>query len=129
MLKVFEDFLLAKETLESDGAGSVLVIDGGGSLRCAMLGGKLMQLAIDNDWAGILINGCVRDSAAIGTTPIGVKALATQPERPSKLGGGQADIPAHFAGVVFHPGHLLYADADGALLSETDLLVITDSDD
>ena len=71
----------------------------------------------------------MRDSAAIGTIPIGVKALATQPERPSKLGGGQADIPAHFAGVVFHPGHFLYADADGALLSETDLLGITDSDD
>jgi regulator of ribonuclease activity A len=76
-----------------------------------------------------LINGCVRDCATIGTPPIGVKALATQPERPSKLGGGQAEIPVHFAGVVFHPGHFLYADADGALLSETDLLVITGSDD
>jgi regulator of ribonuclease activity A len=128
MLKVFEDFLLVKETLESDGAESVLIIDGGGSLRCAMLGGTLMQPVIDNDWAENLINGCVRDGATIGTPPIGVKALATQSEWPSK-GGGQADIPAHFARVVFHPGHFLYADVDGALLSETDLLGITDSDD
>tara|TARA_B100001079_G_C16407629_1_gene514561 strand:- start:3233 stop:3742 length:510 start_codon:yes stop_codon:yes gene_type:complete len=128
-LKVFEDFLLIKQTLESDGAGCVLVIDGGGSLRCAMIGDKLAQLALDNNWVGVLINGCLRDSAAISTLPIGVKALATQPARPSKLGGGQADIPVHFAGVVFHPGHFLYADADGVLLSETDLLGITDSDD
>ncbi len=121
-LKVFEDFLLIKQTLESDGAGHVLVIDGGGSLRCAMLGDKLAQLALDNNWAGLLINGCLRDSAAISTLPIGVRALATHPARPSKQGGGQTDIPVHFAGVVFQPGQFLYADADGILLSETDLV-------
>lgn len=128
-LKSFEDFSLTKDTLGTTGDGHVLVIDGGGSLRCAMLGDKLAQLAIDNDWAGILINSCVRDSATICTLPIGVKALTTHPARPVNRGGGQANIPVTFAGVVFHPEQFLYADTDGVLLSETDLLVITGSDD
>jgi len=121
-LKVFESFGITKSTLATDGEGHVLVIDGGGSVRCAMLGDKLAQLAIDHNWKGILINGCVRDSAAISALPIGVKALTTNPTRPSLEGEGQLDIPIRFAGVTFHPGHFLYADADGVVLSEQDLL-------
>jgi len=121
-LKVFESFGITKSTLRTDGEGHVLVIDGGGSLRCAMLGDKLAQLAIDHNWKGILINGCVRDSAAISTLPIGVKALSTNPTRPSPEGEGQLDVPVRFAGVTFHPGHFLYADADGVVLSQHNLI-------
>ena len=87
-----------------------------------MLGDKLAQLAIDHNWKGMLINGCVRDSAAISTLPIGVKALGTNPTRPSPEGEGQLDVPVRFAGVTFYPGHFLYADADGVVLSEHDLV-------
>ena len=121
-LKIFESFGKTKSLLATDGGGHVLVIDGGGSLRCAMLGDKLAQLAIDHNWKGILINGCVRDSAAISKLSIGVKALATNPTRPSPEGEGQLDVPVRFAGVTFHPGHFLYADADGVVLSEHDLV-------
>ena len=121
-LKVFESFGITKSTLATDGEGHVLVIDGGGSVRCAMLGDKLAQLAIDHNWKGILINGCVRDSAAISALPIGVKALTTNPTRPSLEGEGQLDIPIRFAGVTFHPEHFLYADADGVVLSQRNLL-------
>ena len=121
-LKIFESFGITKSILATDGKGHVLVIDGGGSLRCAMLGDKLAQLAIDHNWKGILINGCVRDSAAISELSIGVKALATNPTRPSPEGEGQLDVPVRFSGVTFHPGHFLYADADGVVLSEHDLV-------
>ena len=87
-----------------------------------MLGDKLAQLAIDHNWKGILINGCVRDSAAISKLSIGVKALGTNPARPPLEGEGQLDVPVRFASVTFHPGHFLYADADGVLLSEHDLV-------
>ncbi len=121
-LKIFESFGKTKSLLATDGGGHVLVIDGGGSLRCAMLGDKLAQLAIDHNWKGILVNGCVRDSAAISKLSIGVKALATNPTRPSPDGEGQLNVPVRFAGVTFHPGHFLYADADGVVLSEHDLV-------
>ena len=121
-LKVFESFGITKSTLATDGEGHVLVIDGGGSVRCAMLGDKLAQLAIDHNWKGMLINGCVRDSAAISKLSIGVKALATNPTRPSPEGEGQLDVSVRFAGVTFRPGHFLFADADGVVLSEQDLL-------
>ena len=121
-LKAFEAFLLTKETLATDGEGHVLVIDGGASLRCAMLGDKLAQLALDNGWAGVLINGCIRDSAAIEKLALGVKAIATNPTRPEKIKSGELDVPLHFAGVDFHPGHFLYADKDGVVVSQHDLL-------
>jgi len=121
-LKIFESFGKTKSLLATDGGGHVLVIDGGGSLRCAMLGDKLAQLAIDHNWKGILVNGCVRDSAAISKLSIGVKALATNPTRPSPEGEGQLNVPVRFAGVTFYPGHFLYADADGVVLSEHDLV-------
>ena len=121
-LKVFESFGITKSILATDGEGHILVIDGGGSLRCAMLGDKLAQLAMDHNWKAILVNGCVRDSTAISKLPIGVKALATNPTRPPLEGEGQLDVPVRFAGVIFRPGYFLYADADGVVLSEHDLV-------
>ena len=90
-LKVFESFGITKSTLATDGDGHILVIDGGGSLRCAMLGDKLVQLAIDHNWKGVVLNGCLRDSAAISALPIGIKALTTNPTRPSLEGEGRLD--------------------------------------
>ena len=121
-LKIFESFAMTKTTLATDGDGCILVIDAGGSLRCAMLGDKLSQLAIDHGWKGILINGCIRDSAAISKLSIGVKALTTNPTRPCFEGESQLDIPVRFAGVTFRPGNFLYADADGVVVSQHNLL-------
>ena len=116
-VKTFEDNTLVRAALESAGDGRVLVVDGGGSMRCALLGDNLAQLAIDNGWAGIVIHGCIRDAAAIGDMPIGVKALATHPRKSVKQNYGWRDVPVEFAGVRFIPGHWLYADMDGIIVA------------
>ena len=116
-LKVFEDNSLVRQAVESSSPGSVLVVDGGGSLRCALLGDQLAQLAVKNQWAGIVINGCVRDSAVLAELPLGVKALATNPIKSVKRGEGQSNTPVRFAGVEFRPGEYLYADEDGIVTS------------
>ena len=121
-LRLFEDNALVRPTLESDGAGRVLVIDGGGSLRCALVGGRLGAIAHENGWAGLVINGCVRDSAELQQLPIGIRALGTTPRRPGKAGAGEQGIPVSFAGVDFVSGHYLYADEDGVLVAPRDLL-------
>ncbi|MFA5683818.1 MAG: ribonuclease E activity regulator RraA [Lysobacteraceae bacterium] len=121
-LKVFEDNAQVRAMLETAGDGAVLVIDGGGSLRCALVGGNLGQLAVRNDWAGIIVHGCVRDSAELAQQAVGVKALASHPRKSAKgLHGAQADQPVSFAGVRFTPGQWLYADEDGILVSEQPL--------
>ena len=120
-IKCFEDNSLVITALEEAGGGRVLVIDGGGSLRCALLGDRMTALAARNDWAGILVYGCIRDSEAIAQIPIGVKAMATHPRKSVKRGVGERDVAVHFGGVVFTPGHFVYADADGVLVSETAL--------
>jgi regulator of ribonuclease activity A len=117
-VKVFEDNSLVRSALEEAGAGRVLVIDGGGSLRCALVGDLLAKLALDNGWAGIVVHGCVRDSVAIARLDIGVKALATNPRKSVKRGEGQRDVPVHFAEVDFMPGEYVYADLDGLVISE-----------
>jgi len=121
-LRVFEDNALVQRSLATGGAGRVLVIDGGGSLRCALLGGRLAGLARDNGWAGLLINGCVRDSNELRQVSIGIRALAVVPRRPSKAGTGEEGIQVSFAGVDFVPGHYLYADEDGVLVAPRNLL-------
>lgn len=121
-LKLFEDNSLVRKALEADGNGRVLVIDGGGSLRCALVGDQLAALAVKNGWAGLLVYGCIRDSAAIGAMDIGLLALDTHPLRSVKKNTGEADVPVTFAGVTFLPGHYLYADTDGVLVSPTALL-------
>lgn len=122
-VKLHEDNSLVRQTLREAGNGRVLVIDGGGSLRCALVGDRLAQLAIDNAWAGLVVYGCIRDSADIGAMPIGVKALAAMPRKSVKRGAGVADIPVRFADVTFTPGHHLYADADGILVAAAPLQV------
>ncbi len=117
-LKVFEDNALIRATLEQPGGGSVLVVDGGGSLRCALVGDQLAKLAIANDWAGVILWGCIRDSEEIGNLPVFVSALATHPLRSVKHGTGERDVAVTFGGVRFMPGDYLYADADGILVAD-----------
>lgn len=119
-LKVFEDNTLVRATLEQAGRGRVLVVDGGGSRRCALVGGMLAELAVKNDWGGILVYGCVRDRAELAAQTIGIKALAVHPRKSKKgLHGGQADGVVEFAGVRFRPDAWLYADADGIVVAES----------
>lgn len=116
-LKLFEDNSLVRMALESSGEGRVLVIDGGGSLRRALLGDQLAALAVQNHWAGIIVYGCIRDSRAIGEMDIGVLAIDTHPMKTVKRNVGEVDIPVSFGGVTFTPGEWLYADDDGVIVS------------
>lgn len=121
-LKVFEDNSLVRSTLETAGNGAVLVVDGGGSMRCAMVGDQLALLGVKNNWAGIVVYGCIRDSGPIAGMDIGVFALGTHPMKSVKKGAGDADIPVTFGGVTFTPGEYIYADEDGVIVSATALL-------
>ena len=120
-VKVFEDNVLVRQALAEKGESRVLVVDGGGSLRCALVGDQLALLARDNGWSGIVVYGCIRDSAAIDGIPLGVRALATHPLKSIKKGAGDRNIPVTFAGVTFVPGQYLYADGDGVIVSPVDL--------
>lgn len=116
-LKVFEDNALVRAAVEQPGEGRVLVVDGGGSLRCALLGGNLAVLAADNGWSGVVVNGAVRDVDEIDAQPIGVRALAAHPRRSEKgTHSGQVGRPVVFAGVVFREGEWLLADRDGIIV-------------
>lgn len=121
-VKVFEDNALVREALEEAGCGRVLVIDGGASMRCALLGGNLAQLAVRNGWNGIIVNGCVRDSEEISRLALGVKALAAHPRRSEKgLHSGRRQCAVSFAAVTFMPGCPIYADADGVIVAAREL--------
>lgn len=120
-LKVFEDNVLVRAVLETPGEGSVLVVDGGGSLRCALVGGQLGQLAQKNGWAGMVVNGCVRDSAELDECEVGIRALATHPRRSVRKGVGEQDLPVDIAGIRVLPGDWVYADQDGVLISRLKL--------
>ena len=115
-VRCFEDNALVRQQLESPGEGRVLVVDGGGSMRCALVGDVLAALGRDNGWAGIVVNGAVRDSAALDELGFGVKALGTNPRRSRKLGAGELDVPVTFGEVTFAPGAELHADEDGVVL-------------
>ncbi|MEO0422244.1 MAG: ribonuclease E activity regulator RraA [Pseudomonadota bacterium] len=117
-VKALEDNSRVREAVKSPGEGRVLVVDGGGSLQRAMLGDMLAADAVANGWAGVLIHGCIRDSAAISGMALGVKALGTCPAKTDKRGEGLADVPVRFAGVTFAPGAYLYADEDGVVVAE-----------
>ncbi|KJH68689.1 ribonuclease E activity regulator RraA [Chromobacterium violaceum] len=116
-LKLFEDNSLVRQMLGEPGNDRVLVVDGGGSRRCALLGDQLGELAVKNGWAGLVIDGCVRDSAALGKLPLGVKALAAHPRKSVKRDSGQRDLPLRVAGCDILPGQWLYADEDGVIVS------------
>ncbi len=122
-LKVFEDNVLVREFLETRGEGRVLVIDGGGSMRCALVGGNLGQLAQNMGWAGIVVNGCIRDVDEINGCDIGVRALASHPQKSSKKGVGERHGPIHVGGTLIRDGEWLYADSDGILVSKNELSV------
>jgi len=121
-LRVFEDNGLVRQTLEGPGQGRVLLVDGGGSLRTALVGGNLAALAHRNGWAGLVVHGCIRDAAEIAATPIGVKALSAIPRKSAKAGAGERGVPVTFAGVTFFPGAHLYADRDGIVVADRNLL-------
>ncbi|MFO1419295.1 MAG: ribonuclease E activity regulator RraA [Methylotetracoccus sp.] len=120
-LKVFEDNLALRRTLERKVDGRVLVVDGGGSDRCALFGGNITRLACENGWAGIIAYGCLRDTLEVNDLPIGVRALHPHPLRSHKRGGGEENILITFAGVNFRTDYYVYADQDGIVVSETEL--------
>jgi regulator of ribonuclease activity A len=120
-VRCFEDNSRVKEAVESPGEGRVLVVDGGGSRRRALLGDKLGLAAVSNGWAGVIIHGCIRDSAELGRMALGIRALGTMPLRSDKRGEGARDVPVRFAGVTFRPGEFTYVDEDGVIVSATTL--------
>jgi regulator of ribonuclease activity A len=120
-LKLFEDNSLVREAFAGDGRGKVLVVDGGGSLRCALVGDQLAILANKNGWEGVVVYGCIRDSGDINGIDIGVRALNTHPQKTQKKGIGERDVAVTFGGVTFNPGEYLYADDDGILVADRPL--------
>lgn len=115
-LRTLEDIGLIKQTLSQSSKGEVLVVDGGGSLRSALVGDMLAGTGVENGWAGIVVYGAVRDSMLIDSLDFGVKALGTNPRRSAKRGDGVIDIPVYFGSVTFQPGHYLYSDEDGIVV-------------
>ncbi|WP_342318662.1 ribonuclease E activity regulator RraA [Corynebacterium mayonis] len=113
----FQDNGLVKQTLNSPGEGRVLVVDGHGSVHTALMGDMIAQAGVDNGWAGVVINGAIRDSAEVAKMPIGCKALGTNPRKSAKDGAGSKNTRVAIGGVDFLPGHFLYADADGIVVT------------
>ena len=111
-----DDNTMVRAALEEPGKGAVLVVDGGGSFRCALLGDRLAAVAIENGWSGVIVNGCVRDTDELRHMGLGVRAVATHPRRSDKRGSGEQDGPVSFAGIDFVPGAWIYVDADGIIL-------------
>lgn len=120
-VKCFEDNSRVKEAVSEPGEGAVLVVDGGGSLRCALLGDMLAAKAADNGWAGIVVYGCVRDVDVLNDTPLGVQAIGPHPRGSEKRGEGQRDVTVTFAGVTIAPGQWLYADNNGIVVASEEL--------
>jgi regulator of ribonuclease activity A len=116
-VKCFEDNSLVKAAVDSPGLGRVLVVDGGASLRRALLGGNLGAAAARNGWVGVVIDGCVRDVAELASQAVGIRALASMPLPTEKRNQGQADVPVQVQGVDVRPGDWLYADEDGIVVS------------
>jgi len=116
-----EDNSKVRDAVSEPGSGRVLVVDGGGSLQCALLGDLLAEKAFANGWSGVIVNGCVRDTGRLGQLQLGVMARAAHPRRSEKRGHGERDVPVRFAGVTFHPGDYVYADEDGVIVSGAEL--------
>lgn len=119
-VKVHEDNSLVRGALEEPGDGRVLVVDGGGSLRCALVGDRLAELGANGGWAGIIVYGCVRDIAELCQVRIGIKALHAHPAKSTKRGEGARNCIVRFAGVTFRPDEYVYADEDGIVVSTDD---------
>ncbi len=110
-----EDNVVLKRHLGEAGEARVLVVDGGGSVRVALLGEMVASLAVENGWAGVVLNACVRDAAALRELDVGIKALGTNPRPSGKTGAGEVDVVVEFGGVTFRPGAMLYSDDDGVV--------------
>ncbi|RLK50140.1 regulator of ribonuclease activity A [Alkalispirillum mobile] len=121
-VKLFEDNSLVRETLGEPGEGRVLVVDGGGSMRCALLGDNLAAMGEKNGWAGIVVYGCVRDSQELAQINLGVKALNVHPLKSVKKGIGERDVTVTFGGITIQAGDWLYADEDGIVVSRNSLV-------
>jgi regulator of ribonuclease activity A len=120
-IRCFEDNSLVGETVRTEGRGRVIVVDGGGSLRRALLGDILAAAAVKNGWQGLVINGCVRDVEILETLDLGVKALAACPVKTDKRGEGQINVALRFGGAQMEPGQYLYADANGIVVARAKL--------
>ncbi|MBE0483995.1 MAG: ribonuclease E activity regulator RraA [Bacterioplanes sp.] len=120
-VKCFEDNSKVKELVDTDGKGKVMVVDGGASMRHALLGDMLAEKAADNGWEGIIVYGCIRDVDVIMQTDLGVQALATNPLKTDKRGLGDVNVTVKFGGVEFVPGQFVYADNNGVIVSPTAL--------
>lgn len=120
-LKCFEDHSWVERILNTDGTGKVLVVDGEGSLHCAIMGDRLAGMAVKNHWNGIIIYGCIRDSATIALLNLGVKALNTYPISKVTSKQWEENSTVHFAGVDFIPGQFVYCDEDGIITSAAEL--------
>ena len=120
-IQCHEDNALIRSTFETPGEGRVLVVDGGGSLSRALVGDQIGSLLLKNGWAGVVVYGAVRDVEVLATMPVAVRALGVCPMPPLKQGKGERNLPVRFAGVTFTPGHWLYADENGLLVSPTPL--------
>lgn len=115
-VRCFQDNALLKSVLSQPGGGGVLVIDGAGSLHTALVGDLIADLARSNDWAGLIVNGAVRDAAALRGINIGIKALGTNPRKSAKTGAGERDVEVTLGGVTFVPGDVAYSDDDGIVV-------------
>ena len=121
-VRCVEDNALLKQVLGTPGAGRVLVVDGGGSLRTALMGDMIATSAVTQGWAGVVINGAVRDVVALGGLDLGIKALGSNPRKSAKNGHGETGVPVTFGGAEFGPGSWLYSDEDGIVLASRSLL-------
>ena len=115
-VRCFQDNAMLKSVLSEAGGGGVLVIDGGGSLHAALVGDVIAGLGLSNGWAGIIVNGAVRDAATLRTLDIGVKALGTNPRKSTKTGDGERDVVVELGGIRFTPGDIAYSDDDGIIV-------------
>jgi regulator of ribonuclease activity A len=115
-VRCFQDNALLKSVLSQPSAGGVLVIDGGGSLHTALVGDVIAELARSTGWAGLIVNGAVRDAAALRGIEIGIKALGTNPRKSTKTGAGEQDVEVVLGGVTFVPGDTAYSDCDGIVV-------------
>lgn len=117
-VKCYHDNALLKSILSTPGNGAVLVVDGGGSLDRALMGDMIANIAVENGWSGVIINGAVRDRSVLAEISLGVKALGSNPRKSTKEGTGEADIPVAIGGIIFTPGVTVYADDDGILVEK-----------
>lgn len=121
-VKCFEDNSRVKELLATDGTGKVLVVDGGASMRCALMGDLIAASAVENHWQGVIIYGCIRDVDAIAQLDLGVHALAAIPQKSNRKGVGEVGVSLSFGGVTVNAGDYIYADNNGIVLSTQPLI-------